>query len=159
MKKNKENIWIAIAHRAGMRIYNYEANHDRKILTLVHAKGNPEGSLKDMELGSDRPGRSFDSIGGGRHSLSTSQSPSEQVSIRFAKEICALLHEANKKHQFSKLILIAGPSFLGLLRQNLDSLTSIQVVHTLNKDLINLNDYEMQEYLEKNIDGFLTPES
>ena len=151
----KQNVWITIAHRAGVRVYNYEHNNDKKVLTLIHTKDHPEGSLKDKELGSDQPGRSFDSIGGGRHSLSTSQSPSEHVSIKFAKEICMHLQEASKKHQFSKLILIAGPSFLGLLRQNLDAPTSAQVVHTLNKDLINLNDHEMKQYLEKNIEGFL----
>ena len=122
---------------------------------LIRNQEHPEGSLKDGELGSDQPGRSFDSVGGGRHSLSTSQSPTEHISIKFAKEICTQIQEASKKNEFSKLVLIAGPSFLGLLRQNLDAPTSAQVVLTLNKELINLNDKEMQEYLEKNIEAFL----
>jgi len=154
MKKNT-NVWITVAHRAGLRVYNYEHSHDKKALTLVYTQEHPEGLLKDKQLGSDQPGRSFDSLGGARHSLSSSQSPSEHVSVKFAKEICTLLQDASKKNKFSQLVLIAGPAFLGLLREHLDTSTSAQVVHTLNKDLVNMNDHEMQLYLEKNIETFL----
>lgn len=155
MKNKIHNVWITVAYRTGIRVYNYENGHDKKAITLVHTQENPQGFLKDKELGTDQPGRSFDRVGGGRHSLSKGQSPSEHISDVFAKEICTLLENACKKNEFSKLILIAGPTFLGLLRQHLNTNTMAHVVHTLNKDLVNLNDHEMHQYLEKNIDGFL----
>lgn len=151
----KHNIWITLAYRTGIRIYNYENTNETKAFTLVHSKDHPQGHLTDKELGTDQPGRAFDSVGGGRHSLGSSQSPSQHITDKFAKEICTMLENACSTNQFSKLILIAGPSFLGLLRHHLNSQTASHIVHTLNKDFVHMSDHEVQLYLKKNIDSFL----
>ena len=157
MQNNKvNNIWVTVAFRTGMHVYNYDPFNPKPKLALIHTLEHPEGSLKDSELTSDHPGRSFDSLGGGRHSLGTKQSPSQHVSEVFAKDIAKLLDEGRNANQYSKLILVAGPTFLGILRQNINPQTALHIVHTLNKDLVNLSDPELKKYLEKNIKNFLT---
>ena len=53
--------WILIAHRAGARIF--ENDGPGTGLKHVDAIAHPEGRLEDKALGSDKPGRSFDSHG------------------------------------------------------------------------------------------------
>ncbi len=155
MKSDKDNLWTVVAYRTGVRIYKFLPGHENRGVSLVQKLDNPDGFLKDSELGSDRPGRSFDSVGGGRHSLSSQQSPSQHVMEVFAKKIAGIIEEARTNSLFSKFVLIAGPAFLGLLRKSLSSQTLAHLVHSLNKDFVNLSDHEMKIYLETNMKNFL----
>lgn len=154
MKNNKSNLWAVVLYRTGMRIYNYVPSHEQRGVSLVQELENPEGHLKDRDLSSDRPGRVFNRLGNG-HSLETHQSPSQHVLEVFTKKISSILEQARSNGLFSSFILIAGPSFLGVLRKKLRPKTLDHLVYSLNKDFVNLNHNEMKLYLEKNIKKFL----
>ena len=81
--------WILIAHRAGARIF--ENDGPGKGLKHVDAIAHPEGRLENKALGSDKPGRSFDSHGPGRHALGKEHGPAETVAQEFAHALAARL--------------------------------------------------------------------
>ncbi|MBI3777824.1 MAG: host attachment protein [Gammaproteobacteria bacterium] len=81
----------------------------------------------------DKPGRSFDSRGQGRHSLSTEQQATGHLAEQFAKHLSALLDDGRHQQRNAKLVLVAEPRFLGSLRAALSSPTAALVTATLGK--------------------------
>ena len=105
--------------------------------------------MKNQELISDRPGRSFSSAGPRRHGHSPPIDPNEQVAIDFSKEVARFLDEARKKNDYDSLILIAGPQFLGRLRQDMSQATCKCVLKSLDKNLGGMNESEIKNYLQE----------
>ena len=56
--------------------------------------------------------------------------------MRFARRIARRLDEARRKDEYERLIIVAGPSFLGLMREELSKPTKARVVHEVPKDLV-----------------------
>lgn len=123
--------WIMTADRAGARIFE----RDGDVLTLVEEIVHEEGRLRDGQLGSDEPGRSFDSSRPGRHSMGKAQTPHEHVAVGFAKALATKLREGRVQHKFTRLVIAAEPHFLGLLRAALDEPTRKLVVRTVPEHL------------------------
>ena len=120
---------------------------------------SPEGELKQVqalehemarekagELASDRPGRSFDSSGQGRHAMTTSVEPMEQEAIRFAREIGEQAGTACRTGSYNHLMVVAGAHFLGLLRESIDSPPQFRVTE-INKNLGQYNAREIRTHL------------
>lgn len=143
--------WILVAHRSGARVYQTKGNS--KALHLVKDIPHPEGNLKNRDIKSDRPGRAFDKVGGGRHSMSSAVEPKAQLEKVFAGQLSSMLDEARNQHLFDRLILVAEPRFLGELRGMLNRETAAMVTSTLDKDLMSLRDPELLEYLQDFLEG------
>lgn len=107
---------------------------------------NPESRLRGKDLLSDQAGRSFDRKGAGRHAMESKTDVKKQAAVRFAQEICSYL-EANR-NRYDKLILIAPPAFLGILRDNLPELLPRLLVNELDKDIVRWNARKIQQYLK-----------
>jgi protein required for attachment to host cells len=140
------NMWILVAHRGGARLF--ENKGPGKGLNLLHDIPHPEGRLKNKEIGSDRPGRSFDSHGQGRHALSTEQEPTAHVAEQFAKQLSSILDDGRNQQRYRKLVLVAEPRFLGNLRAALSSPTAALVTATVDKDLGGVEPHNMSRRLE-----------
>jgi len=141
MKKS----WFVIAHRAGCRIFSKAGAAGP--LELVETLDNAEGRLQNREIDSDKGGTTFANPAHGRHVFSTEVSAHEQVAKKFATLLGNKLEEAAVSQRFDELILVAEPHFLGLLRQELGKNASARVTRSLEKDLANVKDNEMQERL------------
>ncbi len=137
--------WILVAHRAGARIF--ENNGPGTGLSPVDAITHPEGRLANKALGSDTPGRSFDSHGANRHALGKEHDPVETVAQEFARALAARLEAGRTKHAYGKLVLVAEPRFLGMLRAALSSQTTALVSATLDRDLGGTADRELPSHL------------
>lgn len=97
---------------------------------------NPEGHMNERELGADRPGRSHSRFGGARYSLGRSSTARRESAERFARRIARRLDRARRSEEFADLIVVAGPVFLGIVRESLPALTRARVVHEVRKDLV-----------------------
>jgi len=112
----------------------YRDTYERKF-EFIQRISNPRGTLRDSDLGSDRPGKSYSSAGNGtiHHALTQKVSQHDQISRDFARKITARLCSIHFSEKFNELVLIAGPRFLGLLRQTLPktirSLVRLEVHH------------------------------
>jgi protein required for attachment to host cells len=97
---------------------------------------DPLAHQHDREFSSDRPGRSYESVGGQRHAIEREDHPRQREAVRFAKRISRRLDEARRKGEYDELIVVAGLPFLGLMRKELSRPTRARVVHEIRKDLV-----------------------
>lgn len=136
--------WILSANRSSAGLFE----HDGKSTRLIQDISHPEGHMQNRETGTDKPGRSFDSFGQGRHAMSTEQEPVEHLAQQFALDLAEVLNKGRVVNAYDKLVLMAEPKFLGILRAALDKNTAALVVQTLSKDLPNINEKDLAKYLE-----------
>jgi len=143
------NTWILVAHRGGARIF--ENKGPGKGLNLLHDIPHPEGRLKNKDIGADKPGRSIDSHGPGRHSLSSEQEPTAHITEQFAKQLSTMLDDGRHQQLYGKLVLVAEPRFLGSLRAALSTPTAALVMATVGKDLGSVELHNMPKHLTDTI--------
>ena len=97
---------------------------------------DPLAHQHDRDFSSDRPGRSYESVGGQRHAIEREDDPRQREAVKFAKRISRRLDEARRKGEYDELIVVAGPPFLGLMRKEMSRPTLERVVHEIRKDLV-----------------------
>jgi protein required for attachment to host cells len=135
--------WILSASRASARIFEQKGHE----LALVETIKHDAGRQRDRDVDSDRPGRSFDRTTGARHALSTDETPHDHDAHKFALSLAQQLQHAHGEHRFSRLVLVAEPRFLGMLREALDTQTAHAVVASVTKDLEHMPPAELAGHL------------
>ena len=125
---------ILVADRAVAVFYDVAALDQAPV--EVERISDPEARLHDRELGSDRPGRSYESVGGARHAIDREGGPHERAAEQFARRVARRLDEARRKDEFDDVVIVAGPRFLALIRKELPRLTRARVAHEIAKDLV-----------------------
>ncbi len=139
--------WVIVADSARARVL--EAESANGPLTEVDALVHPASRLHPQKITSDLPGRSFDRGGQGRHAMESQVDPRRHEQVRFATEIADYLGAARTEGRFERLVIIAGPAFLGHLREKLDAPTAHRVTTYLNKDYSRLSPEEIGERLHE----------
>lgn len=106
---------------------------------------NPGARLKGEDLESDKPGRSYDSRGSGRHAMEPRHTHKETGARHFAERINDYLvaHDT----EFDALVLVCPPKFLGELRKRLDDIAGRKVVREIGKDVVRLDMQKIRELL------------
>jgi protein required for attachment to host cells len=104
-------------------------------------------NLPGREIMSDRPGRTFDSAGKGRHAKVPPSDPREVEKRRFAREMAALLDEGVKQDRYDRLVIIAPPKALGHLRAELSEGVRAKVSGEINRDLIHVPLHDLARHL------------
>lgn len=137
--------WILLADRAGARLY--ENDGPGKGLHLIQDIPHPQGRLKNQDINADKPGRSFDSHGQGRHAMSKEHEPVEQVAIQFAQHLSHVLDQGRGTNRYKHLVLAAEPRFLGELRAALNAHTAALVAGSLDHDLMHVQESELPQRL------------
>lgn len=84
----------------------------------------------------DRPPRSFDRVGAGRHAMDKGRSLHEQEEEKFLKRVAARVSEAERHNQFDHLVIAAPPRALGLLRSMLAPGAKSRIRADVSKDLL-----------------------
>jgi protein required for attachment to host cells len=112
---------------------------------------DPAARLHDREFASDRPGRSYESFGGARHAIQRENDPRQREAVRFAREIARAVEEARRNGEFEQLIVVAGPSFLGLMRAEFSPPTKACVVHEVHKDLVHSPPEALLQHLPQSL--------
>lgn len=137
-------LWVVVADQSKARIFTV-ADPQGALLDVGELE-HPEARVREQELTSDRPGRAFDSKGQGRHDMGTSVEPGKQENIRFAKQVADHVQAAHNEGRCGRLLLVAGPPLLGLLRDNLKSSTGMKIAE-IEKNLGQFNAMEIRKHL------------
>ena len=98
------------------------------------------------EQGTDRPGRSFQSVGHMRSSMEQTDWH-ELGEQRFIGQVVSVLQALHQDHPLNKLVLIAPPRTLSYLRQQLPDTMKKLVQAEFAKDLVRLPLYEIESHL------------
>ena len=88
-------------------------------------------------------GRTFDSVGGGRHAKQNPTDLHRQRKREFAKTVIAELRRAMLSNRFDRPILVAPPAFLGDLRDALSKDLRNKVADEIASDLTNMPKQEL----------------
>lgn len=132
--------WVVVADRSRARIFTVETPRGplREVEDLVH----PEARAHERDLTSDRPGRSTD-----RHALGNANSSRDQQAVEFAREIAARLESGRVHGDVERLVLVAAPDLLGLLRKALNANVTKLIVRTIDKNLTQQGAPEIRKLL------------
>ncbi|GLQ06852.1 host attachment protein [Sneathiella chinensis] len=87
--------------------------------------------------------------GGGRHRFEAHDNAMRHGEDAFMLALADYLNEAVEAQAFDRLILIAAPKTLGLLRPKLSKEVNASLTAELDKDLVHLNERELSDYLDK----------
>lgn len=142
-------IWILAANSGNATLFT--ADSPTAPLTEFATFDNREARAKQMDLVSDRPGRSFDSHGEGRHAMEVEVDPKKQEQIRFARLIADRLEQGRVENAFGRLVLVVAPMFLGLLRANFSAPLNALVSLEIDKDYTALRPEELRARLPEQL--------
>lgn len=131
-----KSFWILVADSGRARIFT--ADTPSSALEELEDIAHTEGRLYDREITSDLPGRmrytsSAGNVGG--HAYDPASNPKKHEANNFARSIAQHLEEALNENKFAQLVIIAEPSFLGMLRNNLSEQVKKTVCLELDKSI------------------------
>ncbi len=151
---------LVIAGESEARFYDVE-NYDAP-LALAAKLTDPKAHLHDRDFKSDRPGRVYDhaSSGGRRgatahHATGGERRPRKHEAVLFARQIAAELERARRDNRFDRVILAAGPPFLGVLRAALQKVFHSELAAEVPKDLVHEPEIQLRAHLRREM--FLQP--
>jgi protein required for attachment to host cells len=147
-----DTTWIVSANAGRARFFS-EAN-SAGALEEIDDMVNTAARLRTVETETDQLGQRAASKS--RHSVGAptqpsgyepNQSPAEHQTEIFARNVAASLLQRHQQGRFQKLILIASPEFLGVLRKLLDPKLESVVSLEINKDYTQFNAKELREHI------------
>lgn len=106
----------------------------------------------DLYDAQDRPPRSFDSVGPGRHGMET-RDLHEAEEENFLKRVAERVGEAEKQKAFDHLVIAAPPRALGLLRNLLSRNAQSRIRAEAAKDLLDEETPKLRERLTELLRG------
>lgn len=137
--------WILIANGTQARILAQTgAGHALQSVDELCAVDPGMRTAKDN---ADRPGRSFDSVGAGRHSMEASSDPLARAKSNFAERLSDYLEKCHGQEKFDRLIVVAAPAMLGNIRKALSK--KLDVYRELPKDLTQISIENMPDHLDE----------
>jgi protein required for attachment to host cells len=128
------DIWVLVADSSAAHIY--AGRHLRAPLGLVASLTHEASRQRGTELMSDAPGRVHDRFGPGRHSLDPKEQIRNEEAQRFARELARQLATGLQNRQYDRLVVMAAPAFLGILRGLLSKPVVDAVVAEVPKNLV-----------------------
>ncbi len=126
--------WVIVADEAKAILYS--RNKKFSPLEQRNTLQNPDARAKTGDLISDRGGRSFDSRGEGRHTMTSETSPKEHLAQAFAKLLAERIGQAVREGRCEHYAIIAAPRFLGHVRAALPSVTKLEPWLTVDKAVV-----------------------
>ncbi len=142
-----KKTWILAAHRGGAKLYEHTTPGT---LSLVREVDHPQGRLQNREIWTDKPGRKFETSAH-RSGAGPEVDPVRKEAEDFARTLAATLADGRNAHAYDRLILMAEPRFLGLLRDALDAQTAATVTASVNHELTNAPVDEVKRHLREHI--------
>jgi protein required for attachment to host cells len=96
---------------------------------------NETAGMKDTDLETDRAGRRFGGTAGHHHGVDGERSTERHELTNFAREVAQNIEAARVAHEFDRLVIVAGPRMLGLLREELPQPCREVLAAEVTKDL------------------------
>ena len=138
-------VWIVVADEAKARILT--TNKSTEPLVEMKSLVSDEANEREQDLVTDKQGRGSSGVGQARHGMDEKNTQKDQYALRFAKQLSDLLEKNQHDKSYMKLIIVAAPRFLGLLRKELSKNVTDLVSLEVDKDLTMLEPNAIREHL------------
>jgi protein required for attachment to host cells len=137
--------WIIIAD--GARAHIVCNDGIGKGVTPVLDRDLKSAWVPTRALGTDRPGRTFESADSSRHAMEPRVDWHRFEKHQFVEKMAKLVNKAASRRTYDRLVLVAPPEILGVLRAALSEPAKKRVVAELAKDLTSVPVREIPERL------------
>lgn len=137
--------WILVADRSTAKIFQGPpAPNDHFAMRVAFE--HPDGRLHRQDLESDEPGRII-LAGGSRTAPEEHEGAKHREARKFATVLCKYFDEACKKDEFDRLVVVAPPFFLGILRDHFSGPVKSRILCEIDQELTPLSDSQIQPRL------------
>jgi protein required for attachment to host cells len=136
--------WVVVCDGAKALIFRNEGDAELINLKLLDSFVHPAPPTRT--LGTDRPGHVHESQGAGRSSVETTDLHLE-AETAFLSDLSGRLDTAVRDHVVDKIVLLAPPRALGILRGQLQPATRDAIIAEVAKDLAHLSTPEIEKHL------------
>jgi protein required for attachment to host cells len=143
-----KTYWVVVADESNATVYARDSRSGplRELFSL----DNEAARKKTDQLISDSGGRSFDSYGKGRHTMSNEKTdPKKTAAAAFAKRIAERIAMVVHEGSCRGFALVAAPRFLGVLRHAISIATNAVPYAAIDKEMVG-QDKEVIEKLLAN---------
>ena len=137
--------WILVADGAQAKVFEHLG--PGKGLQAVSDAQFAQTPLRAGEIMSDRPGRSFSSVGSGRSAMEPTTDPVADRERRFVADVAAFLDSRLAAGDFQRLVIAAAPTALGDLRGSLTPKLEAAVMAELPRDFTGQRTEALERHL------------
>ena len=139
------STWVVVADSSRARFFSLASRTEpmQEFDGMVHI----EGRMRELDEVSDRQGGIAGGHGEGDHTFEAPTDFKHHEAQLFAKQIGVKLERGRVNNEYAKLILIAPPAFLGVLRESLNSHVSDLVIKSMHKNLVVEDESVIREHI------------
>jgi len=138
-------VWILVCDSARGRLFETRGNNPS--WNLLEVFDHAESRSKSSELASDRMGQST-SQGSVHHgALAPATSPKDVEKGHFIHALATMLDKGLRSSRFDRLVLVAPPHCLGMLKNELTVELEKHLMATVDKDLTNIDAADLSNRL------------
>jgi len=139
-----KGAWVVVCDGAKALVLENVGN--RLTPSLVTREVYEQPDPKTHELGTDKPGRSFSSVGAGRSAMEQTDWH-DQEEQRFLAKLVARLEKAVLAGETQALIVVAPPRAIGVLRQRYSSHLRQVLKAEIEKDYVKMSVADIARHL------------
>ncbi|GAN76459.1 host attachment protein [Acidisphaera rubrifaciens] len=140
-------LWIVIIDGEHVRFLMPQPH--RRELHEISARTSPHAGVRSSALGTDRPGRSFESVGATRHAIEPKHDAHERAKAAFLRAVAEEINRAAAEGRFDHLVVVAPVDELPMLTEALSAQASARVVGRLGKDLVKVPIHALPDHLNE----------
>lgn len=145
MAGNNMKTWIVIADGEHARVV---VPAPQRQFHTINSLDSTAAHHRSADLGTDRPGRSFESASPTRHAIEPKTDPHRAAKHAFVHYLAEQLNEAAAGGQYDRLVLVAPAHALHDLQAALDGLATARLDGTLAKDIVKVPDGDLPAHLD-----------
>jgi len=135
VSSSEKVFWVVVADESNAIVYARDTRSGP--LREVFSLANEAARMKTEQLISDSGGRSYDSKGKGRHTMTSDKTdPKKHAAAVFAKQIAGHIGRVMYEGSCRGFALIAAPRFLGVLRDAVSVATPAEPYATVDKEVV-----------------------
>lgn len=137
--------WILVADAARARLFEVPKPGDH--WRLLEEIDHPEGHARSREFLSNPSGGIEGAEGAVLRGALEPQSMKKVEARRFARQLGQRLDRGLAENRFDRVILVAAPEFLGMLRKSLSRGVELKLIDSISKDYGRSNARELEDQL------------
>ncbi|CRX39424.1 host attachment protein [Estrella lausannensis] len=139
-----KETWVVVCNKEKARIFEVEKfGNLREIYTMVH----PQSAMKAEMLTRDGLGRTNEMFRSGHSTMDPTTPLKLKEAMNFAKEVAKYLESQKNGMRYTRMFIMAEPSFLGILRDELNHNVVKCVEGEIPKDLTKLDAKAIWEHM------------